>query len=226
MIKRKLNSGEIFLIIANLLPVYGVWFQNWSFTHIFLVYCMETIIIGFFTIIKMGIISFSGQTKPWEANQGLKPYHGLFLILFFLIHYGMFVMIQTTMFLKIAMPGSNISLINLITDPGKHLGQDGILLLSAFVFGYGYENLSVFVLKNEYRTKSVSRIMIEPYPRIFIQQFTVIIGAFFLMLGSGKIFMLVFAAVKTWFTVFVDYEKVFKKANLKSVSQESKSSHS
>jgi hypothetical protein len=48
MIKRKLTEADWFLILINLLPVYGVWFEGWSAKEVFLVHCLETIIIGLF----------------------------------------------------------------------------------------------------------------------------------------------------------------------------------
>ncbi|MBA2745669.1 MAG: hypothetical protein H0U44_05535 [Flavisolibacter sp.] len=227
MIKRKLSNGDLFLLIANILPVYGVWFQQWDPNQVFLVYCMETVIIGAFTLLKLFIQTLAKRTDLWE-NQGATKYvSGVFFMFFFLLHYGMFVAIQTTMFLKLSPVSKDTTLLDLILNPGLYLGANGILMLSAFIFGYGYENMTGFIMKNEYQTKPMMRVMFEPYPRIFIQQFTVIFGAFFLMFGAGKVFILVFAAVKTWFTIFIDYEAVMRKAKFADpVTQDSKSSHS
>jgi len=63
----------------------------------------------------------------------------------------------------------------------------------------------------EHRTTSLMQLMFQPYGRIFIQQITVILGSMFLMLGGGKIFILVFAAVKIFFEMFVNYEALIKK---------------
>ena len=50
---RKLTPSDYMLILANLIPVYGVWFEGWNAAHIFLVFCLETIIIGIFNVVKM-----------------------------------------------------------------------------------------------------------------------------------------------------------------------------
>ncbi|MBK8141896.1 MAG: hypothetical protein IPK57_13530 [Chitinophagaceae bacterium] len=55
-------------------------------------------------------------------------------------------------------------------------------------------------------------IMFQPYGRIFIQQFTVILGSMFLSLGLGKIFILVFALAKIAFELLIDYDKLMGKA--------------
>jgi hypothetical protein len=51
-------------------------------------------------------------------------------------------------------------------------------------------------------------VMFQPYIRIFIQQVTVILGSMFLTFGAGKIFILIFAAIKIFFEVFLNYEGV------------------
>lgn len=227
MIKRKLTDSDWFLIVANLLPVYGVCFEGWSAKEVFLVYCLETVIIGLFTLLKLGIVTGFRKKDWWENNGSKTLVSGLFFMLFFLVHYGIFVGVQTSIFLGALSFHSTETpnILQILINPHKYLGTEGWLILSAFVFGYGYENLTGFILNNEYRTKSMSRIMFEPYLRIFVQQFTVILGSFFLMFGAEKIFMIIFAGAKIFFTVFVDYEgalnKMAKKAPYSQVKNSS-----
>ena len=64
MLKRKLTQADIYLIVANLLPVYGVWAWGWSPISVFVVYVMETLIVGLLTILKLSIASliiFTGR---------------------------------------------------------------------------------------------------------------------------------------------------------------------
>lgn len=230
MIKRKLTEAGWFLIVINLLPVYGVWFNGWNAKEVFLVYCLETIIIGFFTLTKLGIAT-AVRKKDWWENNGTKTMmSGLFFMLFFLVHYSLFVGVQTSIFFGVISMHDNSgppNILEFILHPNKYLGPEGWLLLCAFVFGYGYENLMQFILNNDYRTKSFARIMFEPYMRIFIQQFTVILGAFVLLFNADKIFILIFAAVKIFFTVFINYEDALNKVGKKkSIYQESNNSHS
>ena len=39
MYKRKLEGGDWFLILANLIPLYGVLFEGWDPKQMFLIYC-------------------------------------------------------------------------------------------------------------------------------------------------------------------------------------------
>ncbi len=52
--------------------------------------------------------------------------------------------------------------------------------------------------------------MFEPYGRIFIQQFTVLAGSFFLGFGAGKIFMAVFVGIKIYVDVWINFERIIK----------------
>jgi hypothetical protein len=163
MIKGKLTEADWFLVTANLLPVYGVWFEGWDAKEVFLVYCLETIIIGFFTLVKLGIATSIRKRDWWENNGSKTLVSGVFIMLFFLVHYGLFVGIQTSIFLEVLGFQDDPNILEVLIHPHKYLGREGWLILSAFLFGYGYENLTGFILNNDYRTKSMSRIMFEPY---------------------------------------------------------------
>jgi hypothetical protein len=67
--------------------------------------------------------------------------------------------------------------------------------------------------------------MFEPYLRVFIQQFTVILGSFFLLFNAGKLFILVFALARIAFEVLLQYDVKIKEA-LSNLNQERSSSHS
>jgi len=55
------------------------------------------------------------------------------------------------------------------------------------------------------------RLMFQPYGRIFIQQLTVLLGSMFLVLGGGKVFVLIFALVKIFVDVYINYDNILNK---------------
>ena len=85
-------------------------------------------------------------------------------------------------------------------------------MLAVFVLSYLWRDLISFLYKNDYKKVSMMRVMFQPYGRIFIQQFTVILGSMFLSFGLGKVFILVFALVKIFFEVWINYESFLDKA--------------
>src|SRR5262245_33291059 len=102
MFKRKLKQSDYFLILANLLPVIGVLFLGWNPKEIFIVYCLETVIIGIYNVIKMGIVTAVRKTDMWYNQGSAQRVSGLFFIIFFIVHYGMFVAIQTGLFIEVS----------------------------------------------------------------------------------------------------------------------------
>jgi Family of unknown function (DUF6498) len=54
-------------------------------------------------------------------------------------------------------------------------------------------------------------LMFQPYPRVFLQQITVLLGSMFLVFGAGKIFILIFATIKIFFELYVNYEGFLNK---------------
>jgi hypothetical protein len=54
--------------------------------------------------------------------------------------------------------------------------------------------------------------MFQPYGRIFVQQVTVILGSMFLSFGAGKVFILVFALIKIFFEVIVDFDLIIRRS--------------
>ena len=88
MFKRKLTIPDFFLILVNLIPLYGVWFEGWDARQVFLVYCMETIIIGIINVIKMACVTIFVRSKDtWENGGSVSMQSGWLFIFFFIFHY-------------------------------------------------------------------------------------------------------------------------------------------
>jgi hypothetical protein len=214
MLKRSFSQSDALLIAANLVPVYGVWFEGWNAKEVFMVYCMETVLVGIFTLAKMGIVTAFKKWDWWENNGSRTKVHGIFHMLFFMVHYGFFVAVQMFIFSKTAIFDSSkdFGLFNFLFGFPSHLNKGSWIMLSGFIIGYGYKNITGFILTNDYRTALLSTIMFELYIRIFIQQFAVIVGSFILLFNASNAFILFFALVKIFFLVGIDYNKLMKKA--------------
>ncbi len=214
MIKKVLTRSDYFLMAANLLPVAGVWLWDWSPYEVFLVYCLETIIIGIINLVKMGIITAVRKTDIWYNGPTQTKQSGLFFMLYFLMHYGIFVGVQMGLFFGVSGigKGSNINAFSFFYKWPQLISNDSLIMLGAFVFVYGYKMVVDFILSRQYRIIPMTLLMFQPYGRIFIQQITVILGSIFLTFGAGKIFILIFAIIKIFFEVFVNYNGILNKA--------------
>jgi hypothetical protein len=171
------------------------------------------LIIGVITVMKIALVTFVRKKDLWY-NQGTSTsVSGLFFIIFFILHFGLFAAVQTSIFSEAAG----------ITKPGKgmlhfffhwyeYINNDVAIMLSAITFGHLARSFVPFVLSGEYKTASMMRLMFQPYGRIFIQQFTVIFGSMLLTFKWQTGFIIVFAAVKIFFELIVNFDGVINKS--------------
>jgi len=225
MFKRRLTIEDFFLIAVNLIPLAGVWLYNWDARQVFLVYCMETVIIGVINVIKMACVTLFVRSRDvWENNGGTSMQSGWLFIFFFIFHYGFFVFIQTQIFFAVSgmHPGGN--LLTSYTAIPKMLNADGRLLLLIFIAWYTMQNVFGFFSSGLYKTISMGRLLFEPYMRIVVQQFVVILGSIFLNFNAGKLFILVFIVVKIFFELFINFNRMLelaeKRARMKKEREE------
>lgn len=209
MFKRKLTIPDFLLIVVNLIPLYGVWFEGWDAKEIFIVYCLETVIIGIVNVVKMACITiFVRQKDLWENGGGTSMQSGWFFIFFFIIHYGFFVFIQTQLFFAVSGMIPNGSMLMKYSKIPALLGDNGKLMLLIFIAYYTMQSIFGFFSSGAYKTISLGRQMFEPYIRVFVQQFVVILGSMFLTFGATKIFILVFIVAKIFFELFINFDRL------------------
>jgi hypothetical protein len=195
--------------------LYGVWFEGWDPKQMFLVYCLETIIIGGYNVVKMIIVTFSKKKDVWENLGGGKSLvSGWFFILFFIVHYGFFVFVQTAIFAGASglSTGGSFGPLTFISRIFFYLNIDAKTVLYIFIAMYGFRMFFDFILNGKYRETSMGVLMFQPYIRIFIQQIVVILGSIFLSFGAGKVFMLIFVCIKIFAEVFMNYDAYLEKA--------------
>lgn len=210
--KRRLSEEDIILIAANLIPVYGVWFLDWGAVDAFIVYALETLIVGIITVLKLAVMTLFRKTDNWYNDGRTTRVSGGLFIVFFVLHFGLFAAVQTTIFSNVANivpPGSG--LLHFFFHWYSYINNDIAIMLCGFVISYLVRGFIPFILTGEYKTISMMRVMFQPYGRIFIQQFTVILGSMFLTLGLGKAFILVFAIVKIFFEVYINFDHLIDK---------------
>lgn len=212
MIKRTLSLSDAFIVLINLIPLWGVWFNGWDPKQMFMIYCAESIIVGLFNIIKMLIVTQIRKKDIWENNGAQSMVSGYFFILFFILHYGFFVSIQLVFFFNASGLVHSMNPVGILIAFPSLLDNYTKGLLLGFIAVYALLMLKDFIFTGEFRNVSLGRLMFSPYMRIFVQQFAVISGAVFLSFGGGKIFMLIFVSVKIFFEVFVNYDRVLNLA--------------
>jgi len=213
MIKKKLTRGDFILIAANLVPVFGVWFLGWSATDAFIVYALETLIAGVITLMKLAVITIVRKKDLWYNQGNSTQVSGLFFMLFFTLHFGLFAAVQTSIFSQFAhITRAGAGLMDFFFHWYAYINNDIAIMLGGLVVSYLVRSFIPFIVSGEYKRVSMTMVMFQPYGRIFIQQFTVIIGSMFLSFGFDKGFILVFAIVKIFFEVYVRFDGIINKA--------------
>lgn len=182
-------------------------------TEFVIVYALETIIIGVFHAIKMLTITF--LANDFKNSKG----NGVGLTLFFIVHYGFFVFIQTTFFFVFLSIGDDritdsFGLSNIKTVFQIEGIRAAIVLM---IITYLVKYWVTFYKNKRYEETNLALFMFQPYVRIIIQQFVAILPGFFIVFGNGGIAVaIVLIVVRTLVDAFLfqikSNEKMFQKA--------------
>ena len=160
------------LIAANLVPLFGVLFWDWDVFFLLLLFWSENVIIGIFGIARLIVARVS--------DAGVE---GLFLPLFFLVHYGGF-MFGHFMVL-FGMYSGHLEGSGAPMGPADYYGilaEDLNWIAVLALFGsHGWSFVENYMGKREHEQLTPGQAMALPYRRMFITHIALIAGGFFLM---------------------------------------------
>lgn len=195
------NSTALSILVSNLLLLIATLYFRWDGLSVFVIYIIETIIIGFYHVCKLFILGYLNHIGRIKID-GAPPFLGTVgTALFFMFHFGFFVFIQTMLIL----PHESSSFIKTFLSIGNYIGGSNTWIIISFIVINLFALIKYIFIDDAYQGKEFNTILMEPYPRIFIQQFVVIIGGGILMIfGSSLVFVLFFILVKTLIELNVD----------------------
>ncbi len=200
------------LILYNALPIIGVVFLRWSVGEILLLYWVENIVIGFFNVFKMilaqGKVENPAETegdasKPDENVKVASPaVMKMIFVPFFFVHYGGFCAghgVFLFLFFGESMGlggGSASEAFSLVKAP---------LVIGVIVLCHAITFFTNYIGAGEYKWKSPTSLMAEPYGRIFVLHVVVILCGVVLMVIPGDSFLkpLFVIIVKTALEIFI-----------------------
>ncbi len=183
------HKGNVAIWLNALWMFAGIFFLGWSASSILLAYFFETIIIGIIHIMKMLVVTYAGKTQK-EASLNKKEYKEppLSLVLFFIMHYFFFIFVQSV-FLFSFMEGSDPGIKKAFNVVGNYMYvlerpdvQQAVLAIILMNVILAIRNFFIPGKQHQY---TVKEMLFQPYLRIFIQQFVVILGGFFLLFGGS-----------------------------------------
>jgi hypothetical protein len=192
------------LVLANLVPLYGVFFAGWDAGLLIVLYWAENLVIGGYHVLKMLLIPVSNPVHLLGS---------LFTILFFTVHYGGFVAVHGMFVFQLAglgegdldpggghWPGPLVFvglLVNVVQYMFSHMTQAMWVALVGLVVSHGISFIWYYLFRGERRQVNPRKMMSQPYGRIMILHVTILAGAFLVIQsGSSVPMLLVLVGVK------------------------------
>ena len=185
------------LILANLIPLAGVFLWGWELTDLLRLYWVENAVIGLYTVLTLLTAWPEGESVA--ARIAAK----VFMVPFFIVHYGMF-WIGHGIFLMTFF-GSGLTgvqgqpqgfFLSPVTDV---LARADMLVwpVAAMLVSHGVAYVTNFLASGEYGTVPINKLMMRPYGRVVVLHVTIVIGGFLAaFLGPSQSVLLLFVIVK------------------------------
>jgi len=158
------------LLVSNAIPLVGVLLHDWTVFQILLLYWCENVVVGVFNVLRM-VCAQPESELGWAGK--------LFLIPFFVVHYGMFTFVHGMFVLGLFGGGSTrfgglswTSLWSAVRGAG--LGVP----VGALVASHGFSFFHNYLAGGEYQRVQLPQLMFQPYGRVMMLHVTVLIGAF------------------------------------------------
>jgi hypothetical protein len=161
----RFKTSALALILANLVPLFGVLALGWNAAALVVFYWAENLVVGFFNILRMkraqgplGSIRMTLNRRPvTEASRTA-------LILFFVVHYGFFTLGHGIFVLAVFGRQFEGSL--------RELGTAALGL----AVSHGISYRKNFIGQGEYRKVSFAALFWQPYSRVIVMHMTIILG--------------------------------------------------
>jgi hypothetical protein len=181
LLRSKNSLSLLSLVLVNLAPIIGVIWFDWDVAALVVLYWSENLVLGFYTICKMLLVS---------------PVGGVFSSAFFLVHFGGFCAVHG-LFILILLVDDNLSfmeggswpfflvfvqlLVEVVRMVLSYAPPAWLLAFIALYISHGISFYRNFVLGGERETATINKLMGEPYARIVVLHITIIFGGMAIM---------------------------------------------
>jgi hypothetical protein len=165
---RDVPPSALVLVAVNALPLVGVLALHWSVFSVMLLYWCENVVVGAFNVLRM----LAAESQNAAANV-----FKVFLIPFFIFHYGMFTMVHGVFVLLLFGPGGSAapSVARFVAAVrGAGIGFAVVAMLAS----HGFSFVHNYLAGGEFRRASVQQLMAQPYARVMVLHFTILLGGF------------------------------------------------
>lgn len=185
------------LILANLLPIVGVFLWGWNLTDLLMLYWIENAVIGAYMVLTLLVAWREGPSL------GARIATKLFIVPFFLFHYGMFWFVHGVFLMGFFGRGPRL----LDGGPQSFLlapmqdvltRADALMWpLIAIAVSHGVDFVTNFLVSGEFRRVPEPELMGRPYGRVVVLHVSIVVGGFLaLYLGPSQGVLVMFVIVK------------------------------
>ena len=180
------RPSVIALVLANFVPVFGVFYFHWEVFPLMFLFWSENVIIGAFNVLRMIF------AMPFKV--GVLP-----MIPFFCVHYGIFTFGHGLLVIELF--GGGLKQYGGVPGPGifwqimndNHLGW----MVLGLAVSRGISFATNYVGQGEFRRIEPSTLMIQPYGRIFVLHISLLCGGILMQaMHSPVVGLLVLIALK------------------------------
>ncbi len=154
------------VVVVNLIPMFGVLFGRWKLGEVMGLFWAESVVIGFYTLLKIAVVTkeaaiFYGMIFLWIF--------GFFTAIQFKFVYELFVLNG-----RGSAPGALEALTNLFLPIWP--------ALVALLLSHGASFVLDFLARREYEGATFDQLILVPQVRMILMQFTIIFGAWVVVL--------------------------------------------
>lgn len=183
--------SALVLVVANLVPLYGVVALGWEAFPLMLLFWLENVIIGVLNAARMLSVD-PHDVSQWAAK--------LFMVPFFCVHYGMFTAIHGVFVLSFfgtdafgKVDGLDVLEVASRAVHGLELELAVLALAASHLFSFLWN----YLYQGEFRRATVPALMMQPYGRVVVLHLAIIGGGFAAAaLGSPVWALLLLLALK------------------------------
>ena len=194
------RPSAIVLIVANLVPLFGVLFLGWRVFDVIILYWAENVVIGVINVLRMiackpglglGQLTQEGSGRDLTDTQRRTVARvaggaRFFIIPFFVVHYGMFCF-------------AHFTAVTSLFDGELPVSWRSPLWfgVAAIFVSHLVSYWTNFIAGGEYKRTDLRQLMNRPYGRIIALHIAVIAGGFVVtLLGNPLPALLVLIAIK------------------------------
>jgi len=188
------GAAVIALLVANLVPLYGVLVLGWEVFPLVLLFWMENVVIGVLNVARMLCVD-PRDPASWAAK--------LFIVPFFCFHYGMFTTVHGVFVFSLfgGQGFSRVRGLNVLGPAMDAVREYGLqLAVLALAASHLFSFLWNYLGRGEFRRVSLRTLMARPYGRVVVLHLAILGGGFAAAaLGSPVWALVLLIALKVGF---------------------------